>query len=664
MQSTSTTFSPHRVFPTRLLTALAAIFLLLSSCQKRSPEPAAPSATSATTDQQTTGSNPFAVATMRQAYANLMPDTPSDDIPVQATHLYVRFKPANVNQLADLDSLGYRLSWEPMDESVAATTVVNRDTDEIPWIYTVVPVGTVLPAAIPHEQLQELFLFTTEDGDAQDADPWAPAPTPSPSPCGAQWNPACQCYTDVWCQPVLINSLAISLAQHKPAKPGKQAEATKKLKKAKVSPHALYNEAMRLSGHPKEMVADPAAPAGTAGQQSLFGWGGTRYHPHGRLTVQDTDLGALPLRGVKVKSRRWFNFDDTYTDDQGNFSISSGYLSQVNISIEFRSNLATTRGLISGLRFWEAVLPVEAGLGDYQKGDMENINYTITHQGGPNNWQSKGASTWAAATLFNNLAETQTYATARGLPGPARGINVWLFPTITEKGARAGSTPMLRTIVSTSLAGRAIDFLLLATGRADVALVKQVMQRQLPDMTIFYANKSFGPYKSPGLNGLLFHELGHTQHYQQAGNAFWAVYIGRIIEHFGYGKKSDAGSGLIAISEGWGNYTERLFAQDRYRNTRFSSYATDALGELENQIPGDEEEEWFVQGMYHDMTDNTIEPAFTRVTDDVTAYSSASVFHGLQPGITTVRYYQFRVNNQNNYVQSPQLEQLVTSYRW
>ncbi|AMR26942.1 hypothetical protein A0257_07360 [Hymenobacter psoromatis] len=66
MQS-STTFSPNRVFPTRLLTALAAIFLLMSSCQKRSPEPASPSATSAAADQQGTGSNPFAVATMRQA---------------------------------------------------------------------------------------------------------------------------------------------------------------------------------------------------------------------------------------------------------------------------------------------------------------------------------------------------------------------------------------------------------------------------------------------------------------------------------------------------------------------------------------------------------------------------------------------------------------------
>ncbi|AMR26943.1 hypothetical protein A0257_07365 [Hymenobacter psoromatis] len=532
-----------------------------------------------------------------------MLDTPSDDIPVQATHLYVRFKPVNINQLADLDSLGYRLSWVPMDESVAATTVVNRDTDEIPWIYTVVPVGTVLPVAIPHEQLQELFLFTTEDGDAQDADPWEPAPTPppSPSPCGPRWDSPCQCYTDVWCQPIILNnSLASSQDQHKPAKPGKQAEATKKLKKAKVSPHALYNEAMRLSGHPKEMVA---APAGSAAQLSLFGWGGTRYHPHGRLTVQDTDLGALPLRGVKVKSRRWFNFDDTYTDDQGNFSISSGYLSQVNISIEFRSNLATTRGLISGLRFWEAVLPIEAGLGNYQKGDMENIAYTITHQGGPNNWQSKGASTWAAATLFNNLADTRNYALARGLPGPARGINVWLFPTITEKGNRAGSTPMLRTIASTSLASRAIDFLLLATGRADVALVKQVMQRQLPDMTIFYANKTSGLYNSPGLNALLFHELGHTQHYQQVGNNFWTAYIGYIVLHNGYGEKSTSGSGRIAVSEGWGEYTERLFTDSRYRGTSYAFRAKYALDELENQVPSDIDYDgvndgWFVQGMY------------------------------------------------------------------
>lgn len=238
---------------------------------------------------------------MRQAYANLMP-SPTEPTPVEATHLYVRFKPANVNQLADLDSLGYRLSWEPMDESVAATTVANQNSDEIPWIYTVVPVGTVLPAAIPYEQIQELFLFTTEDGDLQDADPWEPAPMPPTSPCGNQWDPSCQCYvTNVQCQP---SSLTASITSHKPAKPGKQAAATKKLKKAKVSPRALYNEAMRLSRHPEEVLPElPPAP-GDVAQLSLFGWGGTRYHPHGRILVQDTDLGAVPLRGVKVETRR------------------------------------------------------------------------------------------------------------------------------------------------------------------------------------------------------------------------------------------------------------------------------------------------------------------------------------------------------------------------
>ncbi|MGI4761289.1 MAG: hypothetical protein ACRYF0_11315 [Janthinobacterium lividum] len=60
-----------------------------------------------------------------------------------------------------------------------------------------------------------------------------------------------------------------------------------------MSPRALYNEAMRLNRHPEEVLPDTSVEA------SLFGWGGTRYHPHDRLTVQDTDLGAMPLKGVK-----------------------------------------------------------------------------------------------------------------------------------------------------------------------------------------------------------------------------------------------------------------------------------------------------------------------------------------------------------------------------
>ena len=69
--------------------------------------------------------------------------------------------------------------------------------------------------------------------------------------------------------------------------------------------------------------------------------------------------------------------------------------------------------------------------------------------------------------------------------------------------------------------------------------------------------------------------------------------------------------------------------------------------------------------MYHDMIDTTIEPtATTRVIDNVTFYSNAGVFRGLQPDVLTVRDYQAKVNAQNGNVQASELAQLVTSYRW
>ena len=224
---------------------------------------------------------------------------------------------------------------------------------------------------------------------------------------------------------------------------------------------------------------------------------------------------------------------------------------------------------------------------------------------------------------------------------------------------------MLRTITNTSAVSRTIDYLLAFTGRPDLLLVKQVMQRQLPDITVYYANQTQGPYKSPGLNALLFHELGHTQHYQQVGNNFWTLYIGHIVGHVGYGDKSDSGSGRIAISEGWGEYTQRLFTQDRYRGTTGNNLAINALDALEYQVPGDNDNQWFIYSMYHDMIDTTIEPtASTRVIDNVTYYFDAGVFRGLQPDVLTVRDYQAKVNAQNGNAQAPQLEQLVTSYRW
>ena len=64
------------------------------------------------------------------------------------------------------------------------------------------------------------------------------------------------------------------------------------------------------------------------------------------------------------------------------------------------------------------------------------------------------------------------------------------------------------------------------------------------------------------------------------------------------------------------------------------------------------------------MTDGGLEPSSTRVTDNVTAFTTASVYRGLQPGVVDVRGYQSAIATQNNGLQAPEMEQLVTSYRW
>ncbi|WP_375417310.1 hypothetical protein [uncultured Hymenobacter sp.] len=437
--------------------------------------------------------------------------------------------------------------------------------------------------------------------------------------------------------------------------------ATEKLKQAGISPRALYDEAMRISGHSDEAIAaQRSAPTKPGGVQAQ----GVRYKPSGRILVQDTDLGNVALRGVEVKSRRWFQFGSNFTDTQGNFAISTSYKNKAKIALQFKNNLATTRGIISGLRFWQAVLPIKSDLGTYAGPAMQNLAYTVTFRGGLDQAQSKGASTWTAATLFNTLADAQTYSVARGLPGPVRGINIWLFPDIPLAGGGYASTPMLRRIADTSLASRLIDNMLLNMGPLGIAkyLLKQLLQRQLPDMTVFYRGDQ-GALASHQLNPLLYHELGHTQHYSQVGNSFWSAFIGKIITSFGYGDKTGIEAGRVAISEGWGNYVERLFTIDKYQASVAPARARAALFELDYQVPGDYGYNWFVYGMYHDMTDSTPEPVST-VVDDVTAYTPATVFRGLQSDVSTVRSYQARVNAQNSSVQAAQLERLVTSYRW
>jgi hypothetical protein len=81
------------------------------------------------------------------------------------------------------------------------------------------------------------------------------------------------------------------------------------------------------------------------------------------------------------------------------------------------------------------------------------------------------------------------------------------------------------------------------------------------------------------------------------GNNFWTAYISYIVANGGYAEKATAGSGRIAISEGWGHYTEWLFTINKYLETGISARTDEALRPLEQQAPSDYANGWLINGM-------------------------------------------------------------------
>ncbi|MFD2786302.1 hypothetical protein [Hymenobacter rubripertinctus] len=375
----------------------------------------------------------------------------------------------------------------------------------------------------------------------------------------------------------------------------------------------------------------------------------------------------MPLRNVEVKSRRWFTLGQARTDGNGRFSIGQGYRREAKVFVEFKTERATTRGITFGTlaRPWELVLPIRHQLGSYTGSQMQGLRYHFSYQADAT---TKGALSWTAATLFNTVDDMYAYCAASGIPTPPANLNIMLFSRLTSSAA----TPMLRYLTETSLVSQMISQTLTPAGQ----VLKAVVQRQLPDITCRYEGNGEA-LLTDELDETFFHELGHSVHYRQAGNLYWTGYITLIVEAAAkrlldnsrtsiYGRKTDNGAGLIAVSEAWGNYVGNTFAARKYDaiNLNIARFNRDRL---EFQTPNDDpddDDRWIVYGMFHDMTDNTTEPPATGVTDNVNSYTTIQLYRAMQPDVMGVRKYQQRVLSQNNNRQASEMEQLVTSYRW
>ncbi|MCF6213273.1 MAG: hypothetical protein L3J45_04525 [Flavobacteriaceae bacterium] len=112
--------------------------------------------------------NPYSVENMKKALDNLKKSNVSaktsvDGIEVTTTHLYVKFKPKNEDELDILKSDSTLVLYDyPLDYEIEENGDFYRDPD-IPdnqptYKYTAVKVGKKLPSGVENEILAELFI--------------------------------------------------------------------------------------------------------------------------------------------------------------------------------------------------------------------------------------------------------------------------------------------------------------------------------------------------------------------------------------------------------------------------------------------------------------------------------------------------------------------------
>ncbi len=222
--------------------------------------------------------NPFALGNMQRAFQSLQ--TKNDSVSflfsfkLEPTHWYVRFMPANYEQYDQLaaDS-SLELSDHPLDYEVSEAGDFYHDPSlslDVPtYQYARVPVGYHSPHAIAFEILDELYLPQFEKHALRSM--------------------------------VRTNTEADDFA------------------------HLLEDEAFRIAGYPE---------AEAAVLESISARRSSKWTPAGKITVFDTRLRKyIPVAGVKVQARRWFDVETAITNSDGSFRMNGSFRKDVQYKL-------------------------------------------------------------------------------------------------------------------------------------------------------------------------------------------------------------------------------------------------------------------------------------------------------------------------------------------
>lgn len=567
--------------------------------------------------------NPYTVSVMQQASINLYGN--SNGI-TTANKKYVRFRPADVNQLLNLESLDLELYDYPLDYEVLHEgdyyPQPGIGPDEIPWYYAMVDVGFQPPSEIQYEVIQQVYIPDM----------------------------------DIW----------------------------------------LEQEAFRITGNffndscglVPNLVAPPCDDPCNPGPGCPFpppecgGGGGIPPDPRvpkGNLFVWDNRLNngqIVPVRRIRVVARNFLKTERVYTNDAGAFAFTKRF-KKVTLVVKMKNNNTAIRGMF-GARVWNLVWPLKKNIGKY-KGDLTNIQYTFFRQEAV---RTRGMQDWVGVTAFNKRMDYNGLAAIDGLLGSPVFLNLFITPY-----SGAASAPMFphRSPNNNELLEFFVDrYILKLPALTPYVVQVNAITKQIVDVLYGYG-RFLEDLDSDDLSEVIFHELSHTQHYNNVGNDWWRNFVvselTETLNNLGtqfdpYGQGNTANSPIIAVAESWAYHYGRILA-DRvyagfssaqfeqafeYRNGTIWQFGSQVaitglnahVNLLEDFDPNRTFDPffWIPQGIYYDMFDNRNDIQFNRVflDDQVVNYTNEQFFNALDNDITTLQQYRQRLllENGNN----------------
>jgi hypothetical protein len=487
--------------------------------------------------------NPYSVKNMQIAldsllsYATVVGDGElrSADISIQAlenvsistTDLYVRFLPQDttgyeaLQQDTTLELFNYPLDYEIVQTGDYLFDPTLGD-NEYTWRYAVVPPSYQPPQGVIYEVLEELFIIEHSEGYSEE---------------------------------VLLET--------------ETATRSVGISKGFIDSNlreALIATSFVLTGNGDEIrkneVSNTRSTITTCKRKCIL-WGtvcwtscDTQYYPEGYIKV-NTPSGNVGLKGVKVRTSRWFHSISMRTNASGYYCSSSDYYDDILIGnsahyeiifegLRDSSSWTLSRSLFGALCLWT---------NSYGAGYHTPAGHSVTFH--------TNSDSWGKAVLSNAIYDYITYAKSEGISLLPKYIDI----ANKESNNLESSAPLLTQHLNLSLV---YDSPLWGTGA--VFLGYAALGWALPDLILRYTN-SLDKYND--ITAIVWHELTHVSQLERMKKEkgyFWASdYWSHIVlqeasndmnNGVTYGTKGNANWQIIALTEGWAYYREWRMAID------------------------------------------------------------------------------------------------------